>query len=180
MVAALVGLGYYERQGQRFGTGDDYARYHDHSFRVVRVLDGDTFDIDAPDGEWPATRIRLWGVDTPEVAHENLAGMYFGDEAHAFAERTLAGQTVHLVLVPQETRGKYGRLLAYVYLQRDGAMFNELLISQGCGYADRRFEHPYLQNFVLLENRARRDQAGLWAGVRKEQMPKWRQKYEGQ
>lgn len=158
--------------------GGDWARYHDRSFAVTYVVDGDTLDIDAADGDKPVTRIRLWGVDTPEVAKSNRGEMFFGPQASGFAKDTLEGRTVHIVLAPKRTRGKYGRLLAYVFLERGGRMFNEMLLEEGYAYADRRFPHPYRDQFQDIERRARREGRGLWANVTVEQMPKWRQRYE--
>lgn len=142
------------------------------------MVDGDTLDIDAFDGDKPTTRIRLWGVDAPEVAHSRTPDMYFGPQAVAFAERTLGGRSVHVVLSPGRTRGKYGRLLAYVFLERGGRMFNEMLLEEGYGYADWRFEHPYQDRFEAMEKAARKAGAGLWAEVSLDRMPGWRQRME--
>ena len=175
LVGALV---IYERGFGRKGQGDDASRYHNRVFAVVRVVDGDTFDVDIPDANHATTRIRLWGVDTPEVAGGGDGAMYFGAEASAFAAQQLQGQEVRLVLSPTKTRGLYGRLLAYVYLEPSGAMFNEMLIERGYAYADWRFAHPYKRQFMNLEKRARRAGQGLWAEVQPEQMPPWRQRME--
>jgi micrococcal nuclease len=158
--------------------GDDWTRYHDRTFRVARVVDGDTIDIQAPDEDKPVTRIRLWGVDTPETARVSGPNMHFGREAKDFAERTLEGRSVHIVLSPKRTRGKYGRLLAYVFLERGGRMFNELLLEEGFAYADLRFEHHYFRQFQSIEKRARKAGAGLWAEVTPEAMPPWKQRFE--
>jgi endonuclease YncB( thermonuclease family) len=157
---------------------DDHARYHDRTFRVARVVDGDTVDIAVPDGAKPTTRVRLWGVDAPEIRHGGSPEEYFGAQSAEFAERTLAGRDVHVLLVQHPTRGRFGRLLAYVHLDRGGPMFNELLIEQGCAYADPRFDHPHLDRFAELERAARQARRGLWAAVTVEQMPKWRQRTE--
>src|SRR4051812_20748449 len=72
--AAVAVLDRTHRQGTPppiAAQSDDVARYHDHLFRIVHVVDGDTVDIDAPDGGKSKTRIRLWGVDSPEVAHNH-------------------------------------------------------------------------------------------------------------
>lgn len=157
---------------------NDLARYNDRKFRVVHVVDGDTLDIGAPDHGKLKTRIRLWGVDTPEVAHGGQPEMYFGPEARTFAERTLGDREVQIVLSPKRTRDKYGRLLAYVLLERGGTMFNEMLVEQGYAYADTRFDHPYKKRFEDAEKRARQSAVGLWAGVKPDDMPKWRQRME--
>lgn len=158
--------------------GADQSRYHDRAFQVVYVVDGDTLDIDAPDGDKPVTRIRLWGVDTPEISHGRKASAHFGPEATEFAKRTLAGRGVHIVLSPKRTRGKYGRLLAYVFLERGGPMFNEMLLEQGYAYADLRFEHHYYKRFRGIEKLARKARTGLWADVALDQMPAWKQRFE--
>lgn len=163
-------------------NADDNARYHDRFFEVVHVVDGDTLDIDAPDivdgKQKDRTRIRLWGVDSPEVAHGRGKDMHFGAEATAFAKETLAGRTVQVVLSPERTRDRYGRLLAYVFLDRGGPMFNEMLIEGGYAYADPRWNHHYESRFASAERRAREAQAGLWNGVKRSDMPVWRQKLE--
>lgn len=156
----------------------DFKRYHNKVFRVVRVVDGDTLDIDAPDGAKSTTRIRLWGVDTPEIAHGGGDDMHYGPEAARFARDTLDGRMIHLVLSPLDTRGKYGRLLAYILLERGGVMFNETLIEEGFAYADSRFAHHYKDQYKRTEKRARRAGVGLWAEVTPEQMPAWRRRME--
>jgi len=158
--------------------GTDHDRYHNRMFRVARVVDGDTLDIDVPDGNKPMTRIRLWGVDTPEVKGSPKGEMYFGPQASEFAKRILTGRSVYVVLAPEKTRGKYGRLLAYVMLDRGGKMFNELLLEKGLAYADRRFPHAYRKQFEAIEKRARRAGVGLWADITIEKMPGWRQRFE--
>ena len=175
----LVAVGLIERVLLRPATGNDHARYHNQSFTVVRVLDGDTLDVDVPDGKHRSTRVRLWGVDAPELAHEGEPAAHFGPEAHAFAARTLRGRKVHLVLAPEQTRDLYGRLLAYVFLERGGRMFNEMLLEEGYAYADLRFDHVYKPQFIQADRRARRAGVGLWQAVTLEDMPTWKQRFEG-
>ena len=168
LLAAADRLGYWKVYPQ-----GDQARYHQKTFRVVQVLDGDTFDLDIPDGKHPYTRIRLWGVDTPETEHSQRGQMYFGAEASAFTREKAMGQKVTVTLEPnRKARDKYQRLLAYIYLP-DGKMLNEELIRWGYGYADTRFEHVLMSRFRELEKDARREKRGLWAGVQPEQMPGW-------
>lgn len=168
----------YERSTTPEKASSDHEKYHDRSFRVVHVVDGDTLHLDVPDGRHDATRVRLWGVDTPETGHGNTPEMYFGPQAKAFAQETLEGRTVHVLLAEKRTRDKYDRLLAYVYVERGGVMFNELLLEEGYAYADRRFPHHYREAFAAVEARARRAGKGLWADVTPEQMPPWRQRMD--
>ena len=150
----------------------DNETYDRGTFRVRRVVDGDTLDVETPDtltGR-ATTRVRLWGVDTPEVVKPGEPVQHFGPEAGAFTRRLCRGKTVRLELVAGNTRGKYKRLLAYVYLP-DGKMLNAELIERGFGYADPRFAHPRLTRFGNLQRKAMRGRKGLWKDVRPEDMP---------
>ncbi len=155
-------------------VGEDYIRYNDKSFRVVLVVDGDTLDVDEPDDGKPATRIRLWGVDTPETKAPNKPVEHFGPEASAFTARMCEGKTVRLQLVHGKTRDNYHRLLAYVVLA-DGTMLNSELIRQGYGYADPRFDHPAKVQFQELQARARQGRLGLWKDLKPADLPYYMQ-----
>lgn len=178
VATALVGVRAIERPLDTPRQSEDFDRYHDRAFRVVRVVDGDTLDINAPDRGKPTTRIRLWGVDTPEMARGGRSEMHFAAEATQYARRLLTGETVHVVLSRRRTRGKYGRLLAYVLFERGGRMFNEMLLEEGMAYADLRFPHDYDSQFRAAEKRARRAGRGLWSDVTPEKMPAWKQRFE--
>jgi micrococcal nuclease len=154
----------------------DISKYHGRQFAVVKVVDGDTLDIDIPDGNYNHTRIRLWGVDTPETKDPRTGPMYFGKEASDFATKLAFGKQVTIYLEKEKNpRDKYHRLLAYIQLP-DGTFLNEILLSEGYAYADLRFKHGLYNKYKQLESVARSRKIGLWAGVTPEQMPKWRQK----
>jgi micrococcal nuclease len=170
---ALVGRG----QTAALQDAADLQKYEGKQFSVVKVVDGDTLDIDIPDGNYSHTRIRLWGVDTPETKDPRLNGpMYYGPEASDFATKAAMGKRVTIHLEPdRKTRDKYHRLLAYVQLP-DGTFLNELLLSEGYAYADLRFKHSLYNKYKQLEGLAKKQKKGLWEKVTPEQMPQWRQK----
>lgn len=155
---------------------DDYKRYHGQVFTAAHVVDGDTLDIEASDGQKPTTRIRLIGVDTPETKHPTVGVMYYGPEASEYARQCAEGQrvTVFLDTVSAE-RDRYGRLLAYVALP-DGRMLNEALIGNGYGYADLRFKHTRFDDYVRLMDTAMTQKVGLWGQVTRAQLPAWLQR----
>lgn len=154
----------------------DISKYHGRQFAVVKVVDGDALDIDIPDGNYNHTRIRLWGIDTPETKDPRTGPMYFGKEASDFATKRAFGKQVTIYLEKgKNPRDKYHRLLAYIQLP-DGTFLNEVLLSEGYAYADLRFKHGLYNKYKQLESVARSQKKGLWAGVTPEQMPKWRQK----
>lgn len=153
----------------------DLEKYHGKTFTVVHVIDGDTIDIDVPDGRYERTRIRLLGIDTPETGGEKSGVMYFGPEASEFTKKLALGKSVTVYLdSPNPTRGKYGRLLAYVKLP-DGRFLNEVLLTKGFAYADTRFSHSFYNKYRQLQAVARSDKKGLWQNVTPDQLPEWLQ-----
>ncbi len=156
----------------------DFAKYHGKTFTVIKVVDGDTLDIDVPDGKSDHTRIRLWGIDTPETKNPKTGVMYFGTEAADFTTKLTIGRQVTVFLdEDNDTRGYYGRLLAYVQLP-DKRFLNEVLLLEGFAYADRRFRHGLYHKYKQLEAVARREKKGLWQNVTTDQLPEWLRKRE--
>jgi micrococcal nuclease len=133
-------------------------------YRVERVIDGDTLKVSP--NPWPVSengdRIRLIGVDTPETVRPDYAVEYFGREAAAFTRHLCEGRRVRLEFDPAAGQDRYGRTLAYVYLE-DGTFVNAEIIRQGYGHAYTRFPFAYLQEFRALEREAHQNRRGLWA-----------------
>lgn len=128
-------------------------------FPVSRVVDGDTFQIDAGGGR--KETVRLIGVDTPETVKPGSPVEPYGTEASDFAKKLLTGQTVCLERDVEE-RDRYGRLLAYAYL-KDGTFVNELLLAEG--YAQVLTVPPnvkYADHFQKVQREAREAKRGLW------------------
>jgi micrococcal nuclease len=126
-------------------------------YLCTRVVDGDTIIVNI-DGK--KERVRLIGVDTPETKHPNKPVEYFGREASAFTKGMVEGKKVKLEYDWQR-RDKYGRLLAYVYLE-DGTFLNTEIIKQGYGFAYTRFPFKFLDKFRQYEREARENNKGLW------------------
>ena len=156
----------------------DIQKYEGRQFTVVKVVDGDTLDIDIPDANYDHTRIRLWGVDTPETKDPRTGPMFFGKEASEFSTTKALNKKVTVFLEKdRNSRDKYNRLLAYIRLP-DGKFLNEELLREGCAYADLRFKHGLYNKYKQLESLARSQKKGLWKNITEEQMPQWRQKRE--
>jgi len=136
---------------------DEMSELH----QVVKVVDGDTIDVDI-DGT--IERLRLIGVDTPETVDPRKPVQCFGREASDRTKEMLAGQEVFLEADPsQGERDKYGRLLRYVILQ-DGTDLNLSLIADGYAH-EYTYDDPYAYqaDFKAAEEEARRAERGLWS-----------------
>src|SRR5260221_6031923 len=88
---------------------------------ITKVTDGDPVWLSS------VGKVRLIGIDTPEVfGHVDC----YGPEASAFAKRVLHPGTHVRYRVGRESHDRYGRTLAYLWLN-DGRMFNQLLAEDG-------------------------------------------------
>lgn len=131
---------------------------------VERVVDGDTVIIKN------IGRVRLLGVDTPETVHPKKAVQHFGHEASAFTKGLLDGKKVRLEYDGFQKKDRYGRTLAYLFLE-DGTFVNAEIIKQGFGHAYTRFPFERLEEFRQLEREAREAKRGLWADTTKPRGP---------
>lgn len=127
-------------------------------YDVVRVVDGDTIVINY---NGKNEKVRLIGVDTPESVHTDKSkNTKEGIKISEYTKSQLEGKKVILELDVQE-RDKYGRILAYVYL--DGVMYNKTLLE--LGYAKIATYPPnvkYVEEFKKLQKQARENKVGLW------------------
>lgn len=130
-------------------------------YDVVRVVDGDTVVVSLTGKE---STVRLIGLDTPETVDPRKPVQCFGEEASQEAHRLLDGQRVRLEMdSSQDSHDKYGRMLAYVFLQ-DGRMFNKYMIADGFGHEyTYRVPYKYQSEFKMAQQEARAAQKGLWA-----------------
>lgn len=176
--STIAGRWPYRRLSELPTSADDLEKYHGKTFTVARIIDGDTLDIDIRDAQYERTRIRLLGIDAPEMQTEQSPPMYYAQQATDRTKEYALDQSVVVFLdAPNPTRGKYDRLLAYVQLP-DGLFLNEILLEEGFAYANRRFRHSFFNKYKGLEARARSGQKGLWQNVTRDQLPRWLQKME--
>ncbi len=147
---------------------DDLATYHGVTAGVVRVIDGDTLEVALPDAlnRTPATRIRLWGIDCPEVGRFGHDDRPWSREAAALAKSMLEGRNVLIFLEAHQQRDSFARVLAHVEIaDGDNARrsLNEALLEAGLAKADDRWPHSRLTRYAQLENAARRRNVGVWS-----------------
>lgn len=131
---------------------------------VERVVDGDTFTFRS-NGE--DVTVRMIGLDTPETVKPNTPVACYGPEASDFTKSQLSGKKVTLEFdASQGTTDKYGRTLAYVWLQLPNgelAFFNGELVKQGFAW-QKQYAGPYAwENELVADQRtAQQAHAGLW------------------
>lgn len=90
---------------------------------------------------------------------------YLGKEASRFTSSLLKGQRVRLeIQIVPTSRDRYGRLLAYVFRERDNLLVNKEIIRQGYGHAYTKypFDSARMEDFRAAEGEARDHRRGLW------------------
>lgn len=159
-----------------------YAGVPSKNVLVRFALDGDTILVTAnasvlgPDGiPMDGRRVRLLGVDAPEIEHDGTPADCFGDEAMAFTAGKVEGRIVTLSYDPTKCqppnstagcRDDFDRLLAYVSIGDE--VLNESLLSTGHAraFGGGRFRHRDSDRYDDLERQARSSGAGLWTTCR--------------
>ena len=134
---------------------------------ITDVTDGDTltvrFDYDKPKDCTTEEKVRLIGVDTPEMNYYKLAEPeYYAQEATDYTS-TFIGRTALLEFDDvSSSRDKYNRLLAYVWI--DSKILNKDLIEKGYGkyYGNFTFNSARMVSFSKAEETAKKNRSGMW------------------
>jgi len=102
---------------------------------LVRVVDGDTADvlIDLGFDTWRKSRLRFKGVDTWEKRTRDKEEKVKGIAASAFTQKYLEMNEGNFV-IQSFGRGKYGRVLAEIFIEGEDKSLNQLLIENGHAY----------------------------------------------
>lgn len=151
VLAAVLGAAFSFADAASASTSGRFT----HRGTVVRIVDGDTVDVRLTSGR--RERVRLIGIDATE------RGDCFAREASSRARVLALSKKVVLRGDPtQDTRDRYGRLLAYVWLP-GGSDLGYQLVAGGFAkvyvYRDRFRRHLA---YAKAERGARASPRGLW------------------
>jgi micrococcal nuclease len=124
---------------------------------VERVADGDTLMATTEDST--RLRIRLLGIDAPEMPHGRKPGQAYAEEARRHLVRLVLNRTVRVELFRSDA---YRRLLAVIWY--DGANLNVEMVRSGFAevYRGTRCQ-AYCRELADAERRAQRERTGIWA-----------------
>ncbi len=130
---------------------------------VIRVVDGDTLHARLGGVD---EKVRIIGMDSPETSKPDTPVECFAREATAAAKRLMRhGDAIVLQADPtQDTRDRFGRLLAHVFLA-DGSLFAETMIRNGWAVHDIYDGVPsiHADRLAAAETAAKANQVGLWS-----------------
>lgn len=153
----------------------DFLKNLAFDYKITKVVDGDTMDIERIDGdkvlnEKETQRVRLLGINSPETVDPRRPVECYGKEASSYLKSLADGKYAAIELDSTQTiHDKYGRILAYVYIKTPGIkdqniiMLNNEMIKNGYAYEyTYDLSYKYQQEFKSLEAVAKNNFIGLW------------------
>jgi micrococcal nuclease len=124
---------------------------------VTRVADGDTLTLVTAEGT--KIRVRLYGIDAPEVRRGRQRGQPHGGAAKLALEEKVIRRQVRVEVLDKD---RYRRSVGVVY--SNGRDINAEMVREGHAWAFREYlERPYASEYIRAEEEARRARRGLWA-----------------
>lgn len=146
-------------------TGDNVtarplAHIYEQDVLVTRVVDGDTIYIQ--NEEMGEIKVRLIGIQAPEINHPTKGRECLGEEARVFAQQTLLNTYVIFSQDDsQDITDQYQRFLGYVVV--GGNDFGELLIKEGLAQ-EYTYRRKYEKQGVYRDAQdiAQASNVGLW------------------
>ena len=123
--------------------------------RVKYVFDGDTILLQNRE------KVRYLGIDAPEIDHEGGKSEFMALDARKFNMNSVAGSPIRLEFDGKK-RDRYGRLLAYVFLET-GDMVNALLVKRGLAHVMfKKGNIRYKDHLLRCQRQAMKEKLGLW------------------
>jgi micrococcal nuclease len=114
---------------------------YEYRARLIKVVDGDTVDVDIDlgFGIWMKDeRVRIMGIDTPESRTRDKVEKLFGKAASARVKELLEEDIILKTQIArngEDMKGKYGRILGDFIVERfeDGKqeMLADILVAEG-------------------------------------------------
>ncbi len=123
---------------------------------VKHVIDGDTLELTS------GIKIRLAGINAPEVANRGKPGAPGGEAAKTYL-MSLVNKKVIKWEKAEDPKDRYGRYLAHVY-DENGTNVNQRLLQEGLVHVaifPPNLNH--IPEYLATEKTARQSRLGIWA-----------------
>ena len=128
---------------------------YEYSCKVVKIVDGDTIDVDIDlgFGVWlKKQRIRLFGIETPESRTRDLEEKKYGLAAKEYLTKWLTSGGVK-IRTQKDAKGKFGRILGEMYCYDTNVnekMIEEYHAVRYHGQSKKEIEEEHLLNRTKL------------------------------
>jgi micrococcal nuclease len=125
--------------------------------QVIKVVDGDTIDVDIDLGFSISysQRLRLAGIDTPESRTTDKLEKSLGIESKDYLKSKFKDAKDIVVRTEKsDSSEKYGRILGWVYVNGDSKSLNEQMIEDG--YAWGYMGETKVKDFTILAEKRKK------------------------
>ena len=133
---------------------------YEYSCKIVRVVDGDTVDVDIDlgFGVWMhKQRIRMYGIDTPESRTRDLEEKKFGLMAIEIVKKWVPEGSTQTLITRKDISGKYGRILGSfkIVFEEEETTLNEWMVKykygvEYFGQSKKDIEEEHIRNRELV------------------------------
>ena len=133
---------------------------YEYSCKIVRVVDGDTVDVDIDlgFGVWVhKQRIRMYGIDTPESRTRDLEEKKFGLMAKEIVKKWVPEGSTQTLITRKDKSGKYGRILGSfkIVFEEEETTLNEWMVKykygvEYFGQSKKDIEEEHIRNRELV------------------------------
>ena len=133
---------------------------YEYSCKIVRVVDGDTVDVDIDlgFGVWMhKQRIRMYGIDTPESRTRDLEEKKFGLMAKEIVKKWVPEGSTQTLITRKDKSGKYGRILGWfkIVFEEEETTLNEWMVKykygvEYFGQSKKDIEEEHIRNRELV------------------------------
>ena len=111
---------------------------YEYRCKVIKVIDGDTVDVDIDLGFdiiIKGERVRIMGIDTPESRTRDIVEKKFGLASKARLKELIGGRSGPILKTQinrkgEDMRGKFGRILGD-FVTDDGRLVTDILVEEG-------------------------------------------------
>ena len=134
-------------------------------WQVVSVADGDTLTVGSMGKK---EKLRLCGIDAPEVAHGKKPGQPFGNEATEKLKALVGGVGNEVIVMPIE-KDRYGRTVAEVFVKKPNSQeetfVNGELVAAGMAYHYSRYSDSCANREAIERGEAiaKDKKVGVWS-----------------
>lgn len=104
--------------------------------KVIRVIDGDTIVCQVDNVQQP---VRMIGIDTPESVHPDAEKNTEAGQIASFITKNILTDTTVWLETDIQVTDKYGRLLAYIWLEKPDRISDQAIAEK-------------MYNYIILKN----------------------------
>lgn len=124
---------------------------------ITKISDGDTVQAITPEGT--KLKVRLYGIDAPEMPKGKIPGEPFGNDSREYLASLVSHQTVQVEIRDID---RYRRMVAVLWIGERNVNLEMLSAGMAEAYSEY-LKQPYRAPFLQAEQTAKAQGKGIWS-----------------